>query len=62
MHSVGDSQVSFRCFEKLSEKIPHADLFAREGDHHMVMYNNLIDPEDDREYAAAILGFLNKYF
>jgi len=69
MHTTGDSQVSFRCFEKLRVKIPHADVFVREGDHHFVMYDNLVsnwddlaEPENDPEYAAAILGFLNKYF
>jgi hypothetical protein len=62
MHAVGDSQVQFECFEKLYGKIPRAEIFVREGDHHMVMYNELIDPEDDPEYAAAILGFLKKFF
>ena len=63
MHSTGDSQVQFECFERLSEKVPHAETFTREGDWHFVVYDDALkEPWRDTEYAAAILGFLRRNF
>jgi hypothetical protein len=64
MHSDGDSQVPYKSFERLQEAAPgQFDMFIREGDHHFICLDDYFDePWKDKEYADAILTFLEKNF
>ncbi|MDD2289844.1 MAG: alpha/beta fold hydrolase [Bacteroidales bacterium] len=60
MHTTGDSQVPFASFERIIRHAPsHVKTFIREGDMHF-MTENFTEPEKDTEYAATILGFLDR--
>lgn len=61
MHSRGDSQVPFMCFEKLFARAESATSKLRtyvvDGDEHFITASFGI-PEDDPEYSAVLLGFI----
>ena len=62
MHSLDDSQVPYANFERLWKKAPASvETFVREGDKHFVS-NHFTHPEEDLEYAEALMGFLRTYF
>lgn len=68
VHSREDSQVFFANFERLMENAPdHVETWVRDNDSHFVIdlrggFETFLRPEEDREYARAILGFLNGHF
>lgn len=62
MHSLEDSEVPFSNFERIFSHSPsHVETFIREGDIHSIT-ECFIDPGKDTEYAAIVLGFLDKHF
>ncbi|MCU0235584.1 MAG: alpha/beta fold hydrolase [Acidobacteria bacterium] len=62
MHSRGDSQVPFACFERLRRSAPaHVETFVRQGDRHFLT-DHFTAPEKDPEYAQTLLGFLERHF
>lgn len=64
IHSRGDSQVPYASFERLMAVAPdHVETWVREGDlHFIVQPGSFLTPEEDGEYAARILDFLNRHF
>ncbi|HHY10243.1 MAG TPA: alpha/beta hydrolase [Firmicutes bacterium] len=62
MHSQGDEQVSYLNLERLLLSAPrHVEVFFREGSQHHFS-ENLLDPGQDKEYAARLLSFLESNF
>lgn len=60
MHTKGDTQVPFASFERIIQEAPsHVQTFVRQGDMHF-MTENFTEPEKDTEYAATILGLLDR--
>lgn len=61
MHSRGDSQVPFMCFEKLFSRAESSTSRLRtyvvDGDEHFITGSFGI-PEDDPEYSAVLLAFI----
>lgn len=64
LHSTEDSQVPYASFERLMTKAPASvETFIREGDEHFICYEEYHkNPEQDKEFSGAVLGFLNKHF
>lgn len=62
MHSRGDTQVPFGSFETLTKAAPQVQTFVRDGDYHAICDDHFLHPEQDAEYAEAVLGFLNTRF
>lgn len=64
IHSRGDSQVPYANFERLVARAPeHVETWVREGDLHFIVQEGLfLTPQEDTEYAARILGFLDRHF
>lgn len=64
MHSTNDSQVPYESFERLKKvAIDEVEVFIREGNYHFITYDNYgSEPWNDKEYANAIINFLNKNF
>lgn len=64
MHSTKDSQVPYASFERLITKVPASvETFIREGDEHFICYEkHFKNPEQDKEFSSAVLGFLKKHF
>lgn len=63
VHSRGDTQVPFASFERLVAAAPaHAETWVREGDAHLIVAEgSFLNPADDAEYAARVLGFLERH-
>jgi len=63
MHSRGDTQVPFKSYERLlKEASENTATYVTDGDHHFVCRENFLEPWMDKEYAGAVLDFLNKNF
>lgn len=67
MHSKEDSQVPYPSYERLLNKAQGSGVpmtsFVREGDEHMICYDEFFDtPEKDAEFSAAVLQFLSENF
>jgi alpha-beta hydrolase superfamily lysophospholipase len=62
MHSRGDTQVPYASFEMLSAASPEAETYVVDGDYHFICDDNFLNPEEDKAYSAAVLGFLNEHF
>ncbi|NLJ80783.1 MAG: hypothetical protein GX335_07155 [Firmicutes bacterium] len=62
MHSREDGEIPFVNLERLMESAPpQAEAWARPGSEHWVS-TNFLEPEEDREYTAKILQFLENNF
>ncbi len=64
IHSRGDSQVPYANFKRLVARAPvHVETWVREGNLHFIVQEGLfLTPHEDTEYAARILGFLDRHF
>jgi fermentation-respiration switch protein FrsA (DUF1100 family) len=63
MHSTEDSTVSYEFYEELAAAAPEAEYFLRQGDYHMIVYEDVsLTPQEDTLYAEAILEFLDGHF
>ncbi len=64
MHSRGDTQVPFASFERLAAAAPpQVETWVREGDLHFIVQDGVfLQPLEDPEYAARVLGFLDANF
>lgn len=62
IHSRGDSQVPFASFERLVARAPgHVETWVIEGDRHLII-DDYEHPERNADYAATILGFLERHW
>ena len=62
MHSTEDSQVRYANFERIMDEAPsHVETWTRPGDYHF-MTTDLLQPENDLEYAQRVLEFLERNF
>ncbi|HWT27733.1 MAG TPA: alpha/beta fold hydrolase [Mobilitalea sp.] len=64
MHSKDDSQVPYPSFTRIMKNAPpQVETWVRDGDIHFIVKENaFFNPEDDKEYADTIIGFLEKHF
>jgi hypothetical protein len=64
IHSRQDSQVPHSHLERLAAVAPtHVETWTREGDLHLIVQSGLfLEPAQDIEYAARIIGFLEQHF
>jgi len=64
MHSRGDTQIPFASFERLAAAAPpQVETWVREGDLHFIVEDGVfLQPLEDPEYAARVLGFLEAHF
>lgn len=64
IHSRGDSQVPFASFERLVARAPgHVETWVVEGDRHLIIdIDDYEHPERAHDYAATILGFLERHW
>lgn len=63
MHSRDDRIVPFESFLRLSEAAPTAETYVIEGNRHRVCQDDcFLDPQEDADYANAVLAFLNEHF
>ena len=62
MHSTEDSQVPYSNFERIIVQAPeHVETWTRQGDLHFFT-TDFMHPENDSEYAARVLSFLERHF
>jgi fermentation-respiration switch protein FrsA (DUF1100 family) len=63
MHSRNDKIVPFESFLRLNQAAPEAETYVIEGNRHRVCQDDcFLDPEEDADYANAILLFLDEHF
>ncbi len=63
MHSRDDRIVPFESFLRLTQAAPEAETYVIEGNRHRVCQDDcFLDPQEDADYAGAILAFLNEHF
>ncbi|MGM9765363.1 MAG: alpha/beta hydrolase [Candidatus Cryptobacteroides sp.] len=62
MHSRGDTQVPYKCFEKLSDRIRHdgksrIETYVVDGDRHFII-DRFLYPCEDSEYFSRLKAFI----
>jgi uncharacterized protein len=64
LHSRGDTQVPFASFERLAAAAPpQVETWVRDGDLHLIVQDGaFLRPQEDAEYLARVLGFLEAHF
>lgn len=64
MHSLDDSQVPFRSFERLMASAPpHVETYVVPGDLHFILPDaGILRPYEHAGYKGVILGFLDAHF
>lgn len=65
MHSKGDTQVPFSCYESLAEAASGNNelyTYTCDGNHHFICREGFdTDPTEDKEFSEAVLGFLDRF-
>jgi uncharacterized protein len=64
VHARDDTQVPFDSFERIvAQAPPHVETWVRDGGEHLIVTpGSFLTPQDDRAYAARVVGFLNRHF
>ena len=64
IHSRDDSQIPYPSFERLVARAPaHIETWVRDGNSHLIVREgSFLTPREDADYAARILGFLDRHF
>ncbi|HHU62239.1 MAG: alpha/beta hydrolase [Bacillota bacterium] len=62
MHSLEDTQVPFHSLHRIVDNASdHVEVFVRKGDFHFIS-TDFMHPENDPEYLAMIVSFLDRNF